>query len=140
EEPPAPAMVGAPWSRRLASSRARIPTGWYAHVRRWCGLALVATLTWLSTLLPAVYGRWVTLLLGIATVGIGYVAIRPIVLPWWGDLRYRRWRGKVLARQREVVARTAQWTARREEFERALERQARPERWAPLKPTTTHRV
>lgn len=140
EEPPALPEVKASWTQRLAGRRDRTVQGWTAHVRRFLTLGLTGAATVASTSLPWGFAPWITAGLGSLTALSAYFAARPLVLPWWGDVRYRRWRDGVLAQQEAVAEQTRQWAARRDAFENELLRQERPERWEPLRPATSHRV
>ncbi|WP_020575787.1 hypothetical protein [Actinopolymorpha alba] len=140
EQPPGLPPPTAPWLARLAGRRDRSPQGWWSHVRRACGVVVIGGAAWLSTALSWEYAGWVTATLIVATVVVGYFALRPAVLPWWGDLRYRRWRSDLLTQQQEVLAATREWARRRSEHENGLAAESRPERWEPLRPVTTHRV
>lgn len=140
EEPPALPALDASWSTRLAGSRDKAIRGWYAHVQRIAGFGLAASATWFSTALPWTFTPWITGGLGAVTAVSAYFTARPMVLPWWGDLRYRRWRGKLLEQQKALVQQTREWAARREAYDVGLDTESRPERWEPLRPETSHRV
>ncbi|GAA2755531.1 hypothetical protein [Actinopolymorpha rutila] len=140
DQPPGLPPADAPWLTRLAGRRDRTPLGWWSHVRRVCGLALCGGATWMSTALSGDVGHWTTGTLGAGTAVVGYFTVRPLVLPWWSDLRYRRWRRSVLADQGPVLAQTREWARRRAEHDRVRTAAERPQRWEPVRPVTTHRV
>ncbi|SDT22363.1 hypothetical protein [Actinopolymorpha singaporensis] len=140
DQPPGLPPADAPWLTRLAGRRDRTPLGWWSHVRRVCGLALCGGATWMSTALTGDAGHWTTGTLGAGTAVVGYFTVRPFVLPWWSDLRYRRWRRSVLADQGPVLAQTREWARRRAEHDRVRSATERPQHWEPLRPVTTHRV
>ena len=140
EQPPGPGNLTAGWSRRLAASRNKVEPGWYPHVRRWAGVLVLGAAAWLSGLLPAPYGGYVSLVLWLGTLLLVFLAIRPLLLPFYGDLRYQRWRQRVLDGQRQVEVRSREWAARRREHRQWADAQAKPERWTPLRPMTTQRV
>jgi hypothetical protein len=141
EAPPALPDGKASWSSRLAGRREKSTAGWYAHVQRGAGLLVIGALTVFSTQLPwPAVQPWVTGVLSIFTAASVYFTLRPIALVWWGDVRYRRWRGKLLQQQLEVAEQNRQWAARRSAHETEREPGARPQRWEPLRPTTSHRV
>ncbi len=140
DQPPGLPPTDAPWLTRLAGRRDRTPLGWWSHVRRVCGLALCGGATWMSTALTGDVGHWTTGTLGVGTAVVGYFTVRPLVLPWWSDLRYRRWRRSVLADQGPVLTRTREWARRRAEHERVRSTGERPQHWEPLRPVTSHRV
>lgn len=140
DRPPGLPAVEAPWLTKLAGSRDRSAGGWWSHVRRVCALAVLGMATWLSTGFSSEYSRWVTAALAVATAVVAYYTLRPVLLPWWGDLRYRRWRRSLVARQQSVLEETREWARRRAEHEQDRSAGVRPQRWEPLRPVTTHRV
>jgi hypothetical protein len=141
ETPPALPDSKASWSSRLAGRREKATSGWYAHVQRAAGLLVIGALTIASTQLPwPPIQPWVTGVLTVFTAVSLYFTLRPIALVWWGDVRYRRWRGQLLQQQQAVVEQTKQWAARREAHDSERGQGIRPERWEPLRPTTSHRV
>lgn len=140
DRPPGLPAVEAPWLTKLAGSRDRSAGGWWSHVRRICALAVCGTATWLSTAFSNEYSGWVTGALGAGTAVVAYFTLRPVLLPWWGDLRYRRWRRSLVASQQSVLEETREWARRRAEHEQDRSTGVRPEHWEPLRPVTTHRV
>lgn len=140
EEPPALPTMDASWSTRLAGRRDKSIRGWYAHVQRFSAFVVALGATWASTALPWTFTPWLTAVLGVVTIVAGYFAVRPLLLPWWGDVRYRRWRGRLLEQQKALVQQTREWAARRDAYDTDLEVESKPERWEPLRPETSHRV
>ncbi|MBE1611633.1 hypothetical protein [Actinopolymorpha pittospori] len=140
DRPPGLPAVEAPWLTKLAGSRDRSAGGWWSHVRRVCALAVLGMATWLSTGFSSEYSRWVTAALAAGTAVVAYYTLRPVLLPWWGDLRYRRWQRSLVARQQSVLEETREWARRRAEHEQDRSAGVRPQHWEPLRPVTTHRV
>ena len=140
DRPPGLPAVEAPWLTKLAGSRDRSAGGWWSHVRRVCALAVCGTATWLSTAFSSAYSAWVTAALGAGAAVVADDTLRPVLLPWWGDLRYRRWRRSLVARQQNVLEETREWARRRAEHEQDRSAGVRPQHWEPLRPVTTHRV